>query len=132
MLNLIHSISFHPIPHSTPPHSFLCLHAAAAPAGTPRPDLAGALIHSMDVLSFNLVLSTIDSLVAVKGFADLVHAVALYKEMVGLLATLAGSSNEAYRNIAVGLQHRLFYASEPVDKLHKVGACWKPGLFPRR
>lgn len=86
----------------------------------------------MDVLSFNLVLSTIDGLVAAKGFGDLVHAVALYKEMVGLLATLAASDNEAYRNIAVGLQHRLFYASEPVDKLHKVGACWKPGLFPRR
>lgn len=35
----------------------------------------------MDVLSFNLVLSTIDSLIAERGFASLVHAVALYKEV---------------------------------------------------
>ena len=30
------------------------------------------------------------------------------------------------------LQYKLFYANEPVDKLHKIIASWKPGLFPRR
>jgi hypothetical protein len=29
-------------------------------------------------------------------------------------------------------QHKLFYASEPVDKLPKVVSFWKPGVFPRR
>lgn len=51
----------------------------------------------------------------------------LNPQMISMLNALAASSLHTHRHIAVGLQQKLFYASEPVDKLHKVSACWKPG-----
>ena len=58
----------------------------------------------MDVLSFNLVLSTIDNLIAEKCYDQLFYAVALYKEMISMLSALAESSDPIHRHIAVGLQ----------------------------
>lgn len=58
----------------------------------------------MDVLSFNLVLSTIDTQIAEKGYDQLFYAVALYKEMISMLSALAESSDPVHRHIAVGLQ----------------------------
>jgi len=63
-----------------------------------------ALVQSMDVLSFHLVLSTIDTLIAERGFDSLVPAVALYKEMIHMLSTLAASPEPVHRHIALGLQ----------------------------
>lgn len=64
-----------------------------------------SLVLSMDVLSFNLVLSAMDSFMAEALHASLVHALALYKEMLTFLAhTLATSSDPALSHIATGLQ----------------------------
>lgn len=63
-----------------------------------------SLVQSMDVLSFNLVLSTMDSLMAEQGHRQLVHALALYKEMIHFLSALAHSHEPAHVTIALGLQ----------------------------
>jgi timeless len=86
-----------------------------------------SLVHSMDMLSFHLVLNTIDTLIAEKGYEGLVHALSLYKEMVCMLGTLAESETDTHRHISLGLQYKLFYATEPMEKLHKIAACWVPG-----
>jgi timeless len=91
----------------------------------------GHLIFTMDVFTFNLVLTSADFFLAHKKYKDLSHAVALYAEMMHLLTDMYSSSDSTEQLMAMGLMDRLFYQSEPIDRVPKLLSSWIPGTFTR-
>ena len=91
----------------------------------------GPLIFTMDVFTFNLVLSTGDFFLEHKKYKELSQSVALYAEMTHLLTTMYHSSDSTEQIMAMGLMDRLFYQSEPIDRLPKLLSSWIPGTFTR-
>ena len=91
----------------------------------------GQLIFTMDVFTFKLVLSSTDTFYQHKNYARLAQAVALYSEMMHLLLDMHGSNDDTESMMALGLQDRLFYGAEPLDRLPKLLNRWSPGLFTR-
>ena len=105
------------------------------------PSSIGQLIFTMDVFSFNLVLNATDTFQEHKKYGPLSHSVALLREMMHLLhMMMLNSSTEANQDatvnateqiMAMGLMDRLFYASEPLDRLPKLLSRWTPGTSTR-
>ncbi len=107
------------------------------------PSSIGQLIFTMDVFSFNLVLNATDTFQEHKKYGPLSHSVALLREMMHLLhMMMQNSSTEPNQNVdvtvnateqimAMGLMDRLFYASEPLDRLPKLLSRWTPGTSTR-
>lgn len=91
----------------------------------------GQLIFTMDVFTFNLVLSATDTFYQHKKFARLAQSVALYSEMMLLLHAMQKSADPTENDIALGLLNRLFYVSEPLDRLPKLLSRWTPGTNTR-
>ena len=103
----------------------------------------GQLIFTMDVFSFNLVLNATDTFQEHKKYGPLSHSVALLREMMHLLyMMMQNSSTDSNQNMdatvnateqimAMGLMDRLFYASEPLDRLPKLLSRWTPGTSTR-
>jgi timeless len=89
------------------------------------------LIFTMDVFTFNLVLNATDSFYQHKKHARLAQAVALYSEMMLLLHKMQVSNDSTESDIALGLLNRLFYVSEPLDRLPKLLSRWTPGTYTR-
>ena len=97
-----------------------------------RPDKSlGQLIFTMDVFTFNLVLSSTDADHQRKHHSRLAQSVALYSEMMYLLIEMHGSKDETESMMARGLLDRLFYGSEPLDRLPKLLNRWAPGMSTR-
>ena len=107
------------------------------------PSLIGQLIFTMDVFSFNLVLNATDTFQEHKKYGPLSHSVALLREMMHLLfMMMQNSSSDPHENhdvavnateqiMAMGLMDRLYYASEPLDRLPKLLSRWTPGTSTR-
>lgn len=91
----------------------------------------GQLIFTMDVFTFNLVLTSTDTFYQHKNHSRLAQAVALYSEMMHLLLDMHGSKDETESMMALGLQDRLFYGVEPIDRLPKLLSRWSPGTSTR-
>lgn len=91
----------------------------------------GQIIFTMDVFTFNLVLNATDSFHQHKKQARLAQAVALYSEMMLLLSDMQSSTDSTENDIALGLMSRLFYVSEPMDRLPKLMGRWTPGTNTR-
>jgi len=91
----------------------------------------GHLIFTMDVFTFNLVLSSSDFFLEHKKYKELSQSVALYAEMMHLLTTMYTSSGSTEQIMAMGLMDRLFYQSEPIDRVPKLLSAWIPGTFTR-
>lgn len=91
----------------------------------------GQLIFTMDVFTFNLVLSSTDADHQRKHPSRVAQAVALYSEMMYLLNEMHLSKDETESLMARGLLDRLFYASEPLDRLPKLLNRWAPGMSTR-
>jgi Timeless protein C terminal region. len=91
----------------------------------------GPLIFTMDVFMFNLVLMSTDFFHAHKKYKDLAVAVSLYTEMMHLLGDMYHSSDSTEQIMAMGLMDRLFYQSEPIDRIPKLLSNWIPGTFTR-
>lgn len=91
----------------------------------------GQLIFTMDVFTFNLVLTSTDTFYQHKNYGRLAQAVALYSEMINLLLVMRQSTDKTESAMAIGLQDRLFYGVEPLDRLPKLLTRWSPGLFTR-
>jgi timeless len=91
----------------------------------------GPLIFTMDVFMFNIVLMSTDFFHAHKKYKDLAVAVSLYTEMMHLLGDMYHSSDSTEQIMAMGLMDRLFYQSEPMDRIPKLLSNWIPGTFTR-
>jgi len=89
----------------------------------------GQLIFTMDVFTFNLVLVSGDFYLEHKKYKNLAQVVSLYTEMVRLLHVMYDSSDSTEQIMALGLMDRLFYQSEPIDRLPKLLSRWIPGTF---
>lgn len=89
------------------------------------------MIFTMDVFMFNLVLNSTDEFFEHKKPAALAQTVALYTEMIQMLHVMYESNDSTERMMALGLMDRLFYATEPLDRLPKLLSRWSPGLFSR-
>jgi timeless len=91
----------------------------------------GQLIFTMDVFTFNLVLNATDTFVEHKKYGRLAQAVALLAEMMHLLFVLHNSPEPTETVMAMGLMDRLFYSSDPMDRLPKLLSKWEPGTGTR-
>ena len=91
----------------------------------------GNLIFTMDLFTFNLVLNATDFFSQHKKYQKLAQTVALYSEMMNLLLDLQTSKDATENMMAMGLMDRLFYSSEPIDRLPKLLSGWLPGTFTR-
>jgi timeless len=91
----------------------------------------GQLIFTMDVFTFNLVLNATETFYQHKKYTRLAQTVALYSEMMHLLHGMFASKESTDNIMAMGLLDRLFYASEPLDRLPKLLSRWMPGTTTR-
>jgi len=91
----------------------------------------GQLIFTMDVFTFNLVLFSTDAYQQHKHHTRLAQSVALYSEMMFLLVEMHKSKDDTESIMARGLLDRLFYGSEPLDRLPKLLNRWAPGTSTR-
>lgn len=89
------------------------------------------LIFTMDVFVFNLVLNSTDEFFEHKKPAALAQTVQLYTEMIHMLHAMYDSKDSTERMMALGLMDRLFYATEPLDRLPRLLSRWTPGMFSR-
>jgi hypothetical protein len=89
------------------------------------------LIFTMDVFMFNLVLNSTDEFFEHKKLAALAQTVALYTEMIHTLHIMYDSKDSTERMMALGLMDRLFYATEPLDRLPRLLSRWSPGVYSR-
>lgn len=89
------------------------------------------IIFTMDVFMFNLVTNSTDEFFEHKKPAALAQTVALYTEMIHMLHAMYESHDSTERMMALGLMDRLFYASEPIDRLPRLLSRWTPGLYSR-
>ena len=93
------------------------------------PTAAGHLIFTMDVFTYNLVLSAMDTYSQHKKYKELEQTVSLYTEMMQLLYAMYNSKDSTEHIMALGLMDRLFYCAEPIDRLPKLLSQWMPGTF---
>ena len=83
---------------------------------------------TMDVFMLNLVLNSTDEFFEHKKPAALAQTAALYTEMIHTLHIMYDSKDSTERMMALGLMDRLFYATEPLDRLPKLLSWWSPGV----
>ena len=91
----------------------------------------GQLIFTMDVFTFNLVLNATDTFQQHKKHLPLAQSVALYSEMMQLLLVMYQSKDSTENLMALGLLDRLFYGSDPLDRLPKLLSKWTAGTLTR-
>lgn len=91
----------------------------------------GQLIFTMDVFTFNLVLNATDTFQQHKKFTQLAQAVSLCREMMQMLFSMHQSKDTTESIMALGLLDRLFYGSDPLDRLPKLLSKWTPGSSTR-
>ncbi len=105
--------------------------ARAATPPNEENGVIGRLIITMDVFTFNLVVTATDTFFAHKKFTRLAQAVALYSEMMHLLYVMYSSTDSTEQEMAMGLIDRIFYAQEALDRLPKLLGRWSPGTHTR-
>ena len=91
----------------------------------------GHLIFTMDVFTFNLVLTSQDYYFEHQKYASLGQAVSLYVEMMHLLRFMFKSSDSTEKIMALGLMDKLFYQTDAIDRLPKLLSKWTPATFSR-
>ena len=92
----------------------------------------GHLIITMDVFTFNLVLTGTDSFYQQKKYTRLAQTVALYAEMMHLLHDMYTSEDKTENEMAMGLIDRLFYhGQDALDQVPKLFSRWVPGTYTR-
>ncbi|KAL3919469.1 MAG: hypothetical protein SGILL_003737 [Bacillariaceae sp.] len=95
-------------------------------------EVVGRLIITMDVFTFKLVTSSMDTFHSHKKHSRLAQTVALYSEMMHLLHDMYTSKDNTEHQMAMGLIDRIFYGrQESFDPLPKMLSQWTPGTFTR-
>ena len=92
---------------------------------------ANKLVFTMDVYMFNLIFKSTDEFHEHKKPSALTQTVALYTEMIHMLHAMYNSKDKTEHAMSLGLMDRLFYQTEPLDRLPKLLARWTPGLYSR-
>lgn len=90
----------------------------------------GNLVFTMDMFTFNMVLSSLDFYLEHKKYKNIVQTVSLYTEMVRLIYSMSISSDSMENIMAIGLMDLLFYKQDCLDKLPKLLTRWAPGTYP--
>ena len=85
----------------------------------------------MDVYMFNLIFKSTDEFHEHKKPSALTQTVALYTEMIHMLHAMYTSKDKTEHAMSLGLMDRLFYQTEPLDRLPKLLARWTPGSYSR-
>lgn len=91
----------------------------------------GRLIITMDVFTFNLVVTATETFYTHKKFNRLAQTVALYSEMMHLLYDMYTSTDSTEQEMAIGLIDRIFNGQEALDRLPKLLSRWTPGTHTR-
>ena len=95
-------------------------------------EAVGRLIITMDVFTFNLVLTATDTFYQQKKYTRMAQAVALYAEMMHLLHIMYTSKDKTEHEMAMGLIDRLFYhGQDALDQVPKLLSRWTPGTYTR-
>ncbi len=89
------------------------------------------LVITMDLFTFQMVLQACDTYILHKKYHDLAQAVSLYLEMMHILLDMHNSKDEVENVMSIGIQHKLFYENEPLDRLPKLLREWQPGTHSR-
>lgn len=89
----------------------------------------GKLVFTMDVFTFNFVLTSLDYYLEHKKYKSLAQTVSLYTEMIRLLHCMYVSPDSMDQIMAMGLMDHLFYKQDPLDRLPKLLSKWVPGTF---
>lgn len=97
---------------------------------TTKPSI-GPLIFTMDVFTYNLVLSSAEFYFTHKLHSEMAQTVSLYTEMTHLLFMMYESKDQTEHIMSLGLMDRLFYQSEPSDHLPKLLKRWTPSKYSR-
>jgi timeless len=92
----------------------------------------GPLLFTMDLFTFNLVLTATDTYTERKKWSALATAIALLGEMMRWLHVMYSSTEQTEQIMALGLMDRLFYSNEPLDRLPRLFAKWEPGTTSRK
>ncbi len=90
----------------------------------------GNLVFTMDMFTFNMVLSSLDFYLEHKKYKSIVQTVSLYTEMVRLIHSMCISSDSMENIMGLGLMDLLFYKQDCLDKLPKLLTRWTPGTYP--
>ncbi|KAL7579365.1 hypothetical protein ACA910_014038 [Epithemia clementina (nom. ined.)] len=93
----------------------------------------GPLLSTMDIFTLDLIFRSMDTALQQKQYEKLSSAVAVWLELLHLLYRLLHSKDddESDQVIALGLLDRLYYNSEPLDRLPKLVSQWEPGTTSR-
>jgi len=109
-------------------------HVAENSSSAWKPDLKVPL-QILDRMTVNRVHANIESLKVAKQFDKIVHPMELFKEVVASVRLFLLSSKQMDHDIAIGVLHRIFYASvsnERVDPLPNLLRDWKPGTYGKK
>ena len=99
---------------------------------TDSEEAVGRLIITMDVFTFNLVLTATDTFYQQKKYTRMAQTVALYAEMMHSLYSMYNSKDKTEHEMAMGLIDRLFYhGQDALDQLPKLLSRWTPGTYTR-
>ncbi|KAL3910148.1 MAG: hypothetical protein SGILL_007808 [Bacillariaceae sp.] len=95
-------------------------------------EVIGRLIITMDVFTFNLVTTAVETFFVHKKYTRLAQTVALYSEMMHLLHDMYTSKDKTENEMAMGLIDRIFYGrQESLDPVPKLMSKWTPGTYTR-
>jgi hypothetical protein len=90
------------------------------------------LTVTMDVFSFTMVVSAIDTYMQRKLYYELGQTVSLYLELVHILhAMMHTSKDEVEHVMSLGIQFKLFYDNDPLEKLPQLLRAWQEGLYSK-
>lgn len=106
--------------------------SSATNSDTDAASSIGQLIFTMDVFTFNFVISSIETYQTTKKYTKVASGVALLSEMIHLLYIMLTSNETTEHIMALGLMDRLYYSmDEPLDNVHKLLSKWLPGTNTR-
>ena len=91
----------------------------------------GSLLSTMDIFTLDLIFRSMDDFMQRKQYEKMGSPVAVWVELLHLLQRLFHSKDESDQVIALGLLDRLYYNSEPLDRLPRLLSHWETDKLSR-
>ena len=90
------------------------------------------LAITMDLFTFQMVMTAIDHYLQQKKYYELSQSVALYVELMHILYAMMHISKDEVENVmSLGVQYKLFYDDEPLDHLPVLLRAWQEGVYAK-